>query len=63
DTACADALTYHEDDFPSLAPGSYELDIAATRASDGIKWGAEECGIEYDGGAQITDGCDIDIVP
>ena len=62
DEACVDTLVFHEDDFPTLAPGSYELDVAATRDSDGIKWGVDACGIEYDGGAQITDGCDIDIV-
>lgn len=63
EVACTDTLVFHEDDFPTLAPGSYELDIAATRASDGLKWGtgASGCGIEYDGGAQITEGCDIDI--
>lgn len=59
--ACVDELVFHEDDFPTLAPGSYELDIAATRDSDGLKWGAT-CLIEYDGGAQISDPpCDIDI--
>lgn len=63
EVACTDTLVFHEDDFPTLAPGSYELDIAATRASDGLKWGtgASGCGIEYDGGAHITDGCEIDI--
>lgn len=63
EVACTDTLVFHEDDFPTLAAGSYELDIAATRASDGLKWGtgATSCGIEYDGGAQLTDGCDIDI--
>lgn len=63
EVACTDTLVFHEDDFPTLAAGSYELDIAATRESDGLKWGtgATSCGIEYDGGVQLTDGCDIDI--